>query len=53
MDQLTVDLTDTPAAVGDLVRLWSSAAQPAAYLHTIPYEVLTALSRRVRRIVLR
>ena len=53
MDQLTLDLTDIPAAVGDLVRLWSSAAQPASYLQTIPYEVLTALSRRVRRIVIR
>ena len=53
MDQLTLDLTDTPAAVGDLVRLWSSATQPASYLQTIPYEVLTALSRRVRRIVIR
>ena len=50
MDQLTVDLTDTPAAIGDTVVLWSNAARPAAFAGTIPYEILTALSPRVRRV---
>ncbi|MBQ8341815.1 MAG: alanine racemase [Clostridia bacterium] len=51
MDQLTVDLTDTPTCVGDTVVLWQNAATPAAHLGTIPYEILTALSPRVRRIL--
>ena len=50
MDQITLDLTDTPAAVGDTVVLWQSAAIPAAHADTVPYEVLTALSPRVKRI---
>lgn len=50
MDSLTVDLTDTPAQLGDSVCLWQSAAPPAAYAKTIPYELLTALSQRVRRV---
>lgn len=51
MDQLTLDLTDTPAALGDTVCLWQSAAQPASHAGTVPYEVLTALSPRVERII--
>lgn len=50
MDQLTVDLTDTPALVGDTVCLWRDATAIAAQLGTIPYEVLTALSPRVGRV---
>jgi alanine racemase len=50
MDSLTVDLTDTPAQLGDSVCLWQSAAPPAAYAKTIPYELLTALSQRVQRV---
>ncbi|MBE6689995.1 MAG: alanine racemase [Ruminococcaceae bacterium] len=50
MDMTTVDLTDTPAAVGDTVCLWDNAATPAAYLGRIPYEILTALSARLTRI---
>ncbi|MBR6728328.1 MAG: alanine racemase [Clostridia bacterium] len=52
MDQLTLDLTDTPAAIGDTVCLWQSANAPAAHCGTIPYEILTALSPRVRRTLL-
>lgn len=51
MDQLTVDLTDTPATPGDTVCLWQSAAQPASYADTVPYEILTALSPRIERIL--
>lgn len=49
MDQLMLDLTDTPATVGDRVLLWQDAAATAAALDTIPYELLTALSARVTR----
>lgn len=50
MDQLMLDLTNTPAAVGDTVCLWEDAVDIAARLSTIPYEVLTALSPRIARI---
>ena len=50
MDQMTVDLTDTPARVGDSICLWQDASAPAAHLDTIPYEILTALSPRVTRL---
>ena len=49
MDQAMVDLTDTPAAVGDTVVLWQDAGEVAKRLSTIPYEVLTALSARLLR----
>lgn len=52
MDQLTLDVTHTPAAIGDTVCLWESAAAPAERLGTIPYEILTAVSPRVERIPL-
>lgn len=51
MDLSMVDLTDTPAQVGDEVCLFDSAAKAAAHLGTIPYEVLTSLSPRVKRIL--
>jgi alanine racemase len=47
MDQLMIDLTETPARVGDTVCLWRDTAAIADQLSTIPYEVLTALSPRV------
>ncbi len=49
MDHTVLDLTGTPAAIGDTVCLWQDARTPAARLHTIPYEILTALSPRVER----
>ena len=51
MDQLMLDVTDTPAAVGDTVLLYDDPRPVAAALGTIPYEVLTALSGRVKRSV--
>ena len=51
MDLCMADLTDTPARVGDEVCLFDSAAPVAHRLGTIPYEVLTALSPRVKRIL--
>ena len=50
MDQVMIDLTDTPAAVGDTVCLWRDAVEIAERLSTIPYEVLSALSPRISRI---
>lgn len=49
MDQLMLDVTDTPAAPGDTVLLYDDPRPVAAALGTIPYEVLTALSPRVTR----
>lgn len=49
MDHTVVDLTDTPAAIGDVVCLWQDARAPAALAGTIPYEILTALSPRIER----
>lgn len=49
MDCCTVDLTHTPARIGDEVCLFDSAATVAARLGRIPYEVLTALSPRIKR----
>ena len=49
MDHTVLDLTNTPAAIGDCVRLWQDARLPAALLHTIPYEILTAIAPRVAR----
>ena len=49
MDHTIVDLTDTPAAIGDTVCLWESADAPARHAQTIPYEILTAISPRVER----
>lgn len=49
MDHTVVDLTDTPAAIGDTVCLWRDARTPAAQANTVPYEILTALSPRIER----
>lgn len=51
MDQMMIDLTGTPAKLGDTVCLWQSAEVAATALGITPYEVLTALSPRVARIV--
>jgi alanine racemase len=50
MDQTMLDLTGTPAAVGDTVVFLSDPRPIAAACGTIPYEILTAVSRRVKRI---
>ena len=49
MDQLMVDLGDTPAAVGDRVCLFSDARVPARHASSVVYEILAALSPRVER----
>ena len=50
MDQTMLDLTGCDAHVGDRIEIFHSPCGAARYLHTIPYEVLTALSARVPRI---
>jgi alanine racemase len=53
MDQCMVDAGDLPVKVGDEVELWGQALpveEVAATAQTIPYEVLTGVSRRVRRV---
>ncbi len=54
MDMLTVDLTHLPhAAVGDPVELWGpqiGIAEVASASQTIPYELLTRITRRVERL---
>jgi alanine racemase len=49
MDQCMVDLTDTPAEVGDRICLIEDAAKAAAYRGSIPYEVLCTIGKRVWR----
>lgn len=55
MDLMTFDLTDVPQAVaaGDTVELFGdtiSLDEIAAAANTIPYELLTSLSRRAKRL---
>ncbi len=49
MDQMMVDLTDTPVSVGDLAVIFDDVAAVAAALDTIPYEIFTAIGARVIR----
>lgn len=53
MDMCMIDITDIPAAEGDEVIIFSPAlpiTQLAKAMKTIPYEVLTSISRRVKRV---
>lgn len=54
MDMCTLDITEIPEArVGDVVTIFKDAddiAEMASTLHTIPYEILTGISRRVKRV---
>ena len=49
MDQTLLDLTGTPAAIGDTVIFFDDPRPLAAHVGTIPYEILTAISHRVER----
>ncbi len=49
MDQIMLDLTDTPAKVGDKILFFDDPRPMASALHTIPYEILTAIGPRVLR----
>lgn len=53
MDQAMVDVTGTDAKVGDQVIIFDSIERInalAEQLHTIPYEIITSISRRVKRV---
>jgi alanine racemase len=53
MDMCMVEIGDHPCAVGDEVVVFGSApslAQYASDLGTIPYEALTSISTRVKRV---
>ena len=53
MDQAMVDVTGTDARVGDYVTIFGDGLpleELAARLGTITYEVLTSVSRRVKRL---
>jgi alanine racemase len=56
MDLMMVDLTHAPeAAVGDIVTLWGNGLpieQVALAAQTVPYTLTTAVSNRVKRIVI-
>lgn len=49
MDQMMVDLTNTPVTVGDIAVIFHDVAAVAAALDTIPYEIFTAIGARVTR----
>ena len=52
MDQAMVDITGTDAQVGDAVEVFGNPItvdEMAAKLGTITYEILTSVSRRVKR----
>ena len=53
MDLITIDVTDIDVAEGDIVEIFGdklSLKEVANWLKTIPYEILTSISRRVKRI---
>lgn len=53
MDLITVDITDIEAVEGDKVEIFGESltiSEVAGWLNTIPYEILTSVSRRVKRI---
>lgn len=56
MDACMIDVTDTDCQVGDRVEIFGEnvpVEEVAATLDTIPYEVLTSVSTRVRRVYYR
>ena len=56
MDICMVDVTDTECSVGDSVEIFGdniSVMELADTLGTIPYEILTSVSERVKRIYYR
>ena len=56
MDACMIDVTDVPCEIGDSVEIFGSSApvqRLADALDTIPYEILTSVSPRVKRIYYR
>lgn len=53
MDLIMVDITGLEASEGDQVEIFGdhlTISEVAGWLHTIPYEILTSVSRRVKRV---
>ena len=56
MDMCMLDITGVPAQVGDTVTIFGedpTISELAAVLDTIPYEIITSVPRRIKRIVVR
>ena len=56
MDVCMIDVTDAPCAVGDQVEIFGNnipVEELAAVRGTIPYEILTSISSRVKRVYFR
>lgn len=56
MDICMIDVTDAPCRVGDSVEIFGNqipAAELADTLDTIPYEILSSVSTRVKRVYYR
>jgi len=53
MDLIMIDITNIEASEGDMVEVFGrniTISEMAEKLHTIPYEILTGISRRVKRV---
>ena len=56
MDMSMLDITGVPAQVGDTVTIFGedpTISELAEVLDTIPYEIITSVPRRIKRIVIR
>lgn len=56
MDMSMLDVTGIPAQVGDTVTIFGedpTVTEMASILDTIPYEILTRVPRRIKRVVIR
>ena len=56
MDMCMLDVTGIPAQVGDTVTIFGedpTVTEMASILDTIPYEILTRVPRRIKRVVIR
>jgi alanine racemase len=51
-----LDITGVPAQVGDTVTIFGenpTISELAAVLDTIPYEIITSVPRRIKRVIVR
>ena len=56
MDMCMLDITGVEASVGDTVTIFGeepTISELASILDTIPYEILTSVPRRIKRIVVK
>ena len=56
MDMCMLDITGVPAQVGDTVTIFGenpTISELAVVLDTIPYEIITSVPRRIKRIIVR